>query len=286
MYVCAATPFIYFSTVDVEKSLRSRGVFGIQAQVFFMKGFTRMVALLPGLVSVLYAQDTPPIRYRNPLVAMSDRYAQPVNIRILPAWKLTEQQMQIAAQPPRLVPDARRIRYAYPEDTEPTAEQVATGAALTPKQRKSMSRARRAAMREAVWRAGIEAEVHNRSHSETLAAQENQGRHIIIKLGEQKGYLMESDKELRAFKICSGKASTPTPKGHFHVQEKQAEHRSNLYNNANMPFFMRLTLDGVGLHQGPIRKKPSSHGCIRLPHEDARYLFEQCAVGTAVFIVD
>ncbi len=237
--------------------------------------------------AALWAQATPhdpPVRYRNPLQAMSERYAQPVNIRPLPAWKLTEAQAKTAAQPPILLPDPRRVRYSYPEDIEPTAEQVADGSALTPAQRKSMRRARAQAMKEAVWRVSVEAEVYNRANSAALASMEKTGRYIVIKLAEQKGYYMEGEQELRQFKVCSGKKSTPTPTGHFHVQEKRREHRSNLYNNANMPFFMRLTLDGIGLHQGPIRKNPSSHGCVRLPQEDAAYLFEQCEIGTAVFI--
>lgn len=251
-----------------------------------MFSLSRLIVLALLSVSVLFAQNDPPVRYRNPIQAMSERYAQPVNIRILPSWKLTEAQMQTASMPPRLIPDARRIRFSYPEDREPTAEQRANGSALTPTQRRSMRRARSAAMREAVWRVSIEAEVYNRANSEALAATEKASRYVVIKLGEQKGYHMQGEQELRSFKVCTGKVSTPTPKGHFHVQEKRREHRSNLYNNANMPFFMRLTLDGIGLHQGPIRSKPSSHGCIRLPREDASYLFDQCEVGTAVFIVD
>ena len=231
-------------------------------------------------------QQEPAIQYRNPLKAMTARYSQPVNIRLLPEWQLTDQQAELAARPPVLVADPRRVRFIYPEDEEPTTEQIAAGVALTTTQRKKMQRARRLAMREAVWRASVEAEVYNCAHSAALAAMEKKGRHIVIKLGEQKGYYMDGEQELRSFPVCSGKNSTPTPKGHFHVQEKQKEHRSNLYNNANMPFYMRLTLDGVGLHQGRIRKYPSSHGCIRLTHEDAVYLFEQCEVGTAVFIVD
>ena len=257
-------------------------------RTFMVRGIGIIVCMLLQ-VAVLWAQATsydPPVRYRNPLQAMSERYAQPVNIRLLPAWKLSEPQIRTASQPPTLVPDPRRVRFMYPEDMEPTPEQVAAGAALSSVQRDKMRRARRLAMREAVWRVSVEAEVYNRANSATLAAMEKAGRHIVIKLGEQKGYYMDGDTELRQFKICSGKKSTPTPTGHFHVQEKRKEHRSNLYNNANMPFFMRLTLDGIGLHQGPIRKNPSSHGCVRLPQADAAYLFEQCDVGTAVFIVD
>lgn len=252
--------------------------------------FVLRIAFLLLLQGVVVADSSPvqelPVQYRNPLKAMTERYYQPVNIRILPAWGLTEKQLKIASQPPVVVPDPRRVCFVYPEDIEPTPEQIAAGDALTPDQRKHMRRARRKAMREAVWRASVEAEVYNLSNSAALAALEKQGRYIVIKLSEQRGYYMEGEQELRSFPVCSGKKSTPTPQGHFHVQEKQKEHRSNLYNNANMPFFMRLTLDGVGLHQGPVRKYPASHGCIRLPREDAVYLFENCEVGTPVFIVD
>ncbi|MBQ3525268.1 MAG: L,D-transpeptidase [Akkermansia sp.] len=228
--------------------------------------------------------DDPAPRYRNPFRAMSERSSQPVNIRISSEWQLTDAQRRTAMRPPVMKIDAYKIRFLYPEDLEPTPEQVADGSALTRNQRKYMQRARRAALREAIWRVSVEAEAYNRVHSEKLAAIEKQGRHIIINLTEQRGYYMEGSQQIRTFRVCSGKRSTPTPTGHFHIQEKDRHHRSNLYH-ASMPFFMRLTLDGVGLHQGPIRGYPSSHGCIRLYWDDARFLFERCEVGTAVFVI-
>lgn len=247
-----------------------------------------ITAVISLAVNVLWADASEsaeaPVAYRNPLRAMSVRYAQPVNISLQETWQLSPAQRQTATLPPEVQADARRLRFIYPEDREPTPEQIAAGAALTEKQRTHMRRARRAALREEVWRAGVEAELYNKTHSATLAQQEKKGVHILIRLKEQKGYYMDADKELRSFKVCSGKKSTPTPTGHFHVQEKRKEHRSNLYNNANMPYFMRLTMDGVGLHQGKVRSTPSSHGCVRMGAEDARFLFESCAVGTAVFI--
>ena len=230
------------------------------------------------------AEEGCAVEYMNPFAAMTARYGMPVDIRIPEAWGLTELQRQTASSPPTVVADAKRFRFVYPEDVAPTAESVERGAALSDVQRKKMQQARRAALKEAVWRAGIEAELYNKVHSAELAVQERQGLHIVINLTEQKGYYREGETELRVFDICSGKESTPTPIGHFHVQEKRREHRSNLYNNANMPYFMRLTLDGVGLHQGKIRSIPSSHGCVRLREEDARFLFENCTEGTAVFI--
>lgn len=227
----------------------------------------------------------PPIRYRDPAAAMMLRYRKPVDIEILPSWELSEQQLYTAQMPPYGIIKGGRVRYVYPEDEEPTLDQLADGSALTPRQRKLMRRARREALRSAAWRAKIEADRYNREHAEVLAAMDRKGRHIIITLSSQNGCMMDGEKVLRRFRVCTGKKSTPTPQGHFHVMEKCREHKSNLYNSS-MPFFLRLTLDGVGLHQGPVRSRPSSHGCIRLSREDARFLFDNSVVGTAVFVMD
>lgn len=227
----------------------------------------------------------PPVRYRDPAVAMMLRYRKPVDIEILPSWELSEQQLYTAQMPPYGIIKGGRVRYVYPEDEEPTLDQLADGSALTPRQRKLMRRARREALRSAAWRAKIEADRYNREHAEVLAAMDRKGRHIVISLSAQRGCFMDGDMELRRFRVCTGKKSTPTPKGHFHVMEKRKEHKSNLYNSS-MPFFLRLTLDGVGLHQGPVRSYPASHGCIRLNWNDARFLFDHSEVGTAVFVVD
>ena len=53
-----------------------------------------------------------------------------------------------------------------------------------------------------------------------------------------------------------------------------------------MPYWMRITSWGVGMHAGPIPDpgSPASHGCIRLPHEMARTLFSVVQIGTPVTI--
>jgi lipoprotein-anchoring transpeptidase ErfK/SrfK len=55
---------------------------------------------------------------------------------------------------------------------------------------------------------------------------------------------------------------------------------------APMPYWMRLTSYGIGMHAGPIPQPglPASHGCIRLPREVAARLFEIVQVGTPVVI--
>ena len=86
--------------------------------------------------------------------------------------------------------------------------------------------------------------------------------------------------------ISSGKPGHETPTGTFEILEKRRDHRSNLYNNAPMPFMQRLTWHGIALHGGRIPGHPASHGCIRLPHEFAQALFEVTQRGYMVVVAD
>lgn len=230
------------------------------------------------------AAEPEPVRYRDPAVAMYRRRSQTVDIVISPKWKLTEAQMETAARPPVVKEGSKPVRFIYPEDVAPTEEEKANGSALTETQRANMRRARQKALKEACWQAKLEADRYNAEHDAELTRMEKQGKHIVINLKKQKGVYMDGETQLLAFSISSGRKSKPTPTGHFHVLDKDLNHRSNLYNNAKMPFFLRLTLGGVGLHQGNLPGYPASHGCIRLSEKTARYLFKNCEVGTPVFI--
>lgn len=59
-----------------------------------------------------------------------------------------------------------------------------------------------------------------------------------------------------------------------------------VYAPAPMPYWMRLTSYGVGMHGGLIPEpgKPASHGCIRMPKDFAPVLFDVVVVGTPVTI--
>lgn len=83
--------------------------------------------------------------------------------------------------------------------------------------------------------------------------------------------------------LSSGTAKNPTPTGTFFVSDKHRVRRSNLYH-VDMPYFMRLSLSAIGMHQGRLPGYPASHGCIRLPLETAKKLFSEIPVGTEVTI--
>lgn len=138
---------------------------------------------------------------------------------------------------------------------------------------------------------------------------------IVVNTDEQKARFYVGDEQVGWTTVASGVPKHATPVGHFEVIEKVANKRSNLYGKiygkggqvvrsdakagahpvpagarfegAKMPYFLRLTYDGVGLHAGPIPRpgRPASHGCIRLPAKMAPVLFEHVGVGTKVSIV-
>jgi hypothetical protein len=84
--------------------------------------------------------------------------------------------------------------------------------------------------------------------------------------------------------VSSGQSGRETPAGVFSVLEKDADHHSNLYDDAWMPHMHRLTWSGIALHGGPLPGYAASHGCVRLPYGFASHLFDMTKVGMRVII--
>lgn len=108
---------------------------------------------------------------------------------------------------------------------------------------------------------------------------------VVVRLADQRGLFLVNGQPALDFPVCTGSASRPTPVGNFEVLEKDLNHHSNLYDNAPMHCFLRLTWDGVGMHIGPIVGRPASHGCIRLPEPAARRLYARAPIGMPVQIL-
>ncbi len=109
--------------------------------------------------------------------------------------------------------------------------------------------------------------------------------HIVVSLADQSLYAYHGPQLVAVSNISSGKPGHDTPTGSFTVSEKDVDHHSSIYDNAAMPFFMRLTDGGVGLHAGFIPGYPASHGCVRLPYGMARELYQHVESGTPVEII-
>jgi hypothetical protein len=138
---------------------------------------------------------------------------------------------------------------------------------------------------------------------------------VNIDLSQQKAYLFKNGQNVGWTYVATGRSGYATPTGTFRIMEKIADKRSNKYGmivdrqgnvvnsnatagvsrvppgghfvGARMPYWMRITGYGVGMHAGPIPHpgSPASHGCIRLPGDMAETIFQHVGVGTRVTIM-
>ncbi|PZU63999.1 L,D-transpeptidase [Sphingobium sp.] len=109
---------------------------------------------------------------------------------------------------------------------------------------------------------------------------------LIVSLLAQRAYVYRNGVPIGVSTVSTGKKGHETPTGVFTILQKHIDHKSNLYDDAPMPFMQRLTWDGVALHAGNLPGYPASHGCIRLPLPFARLLFDVTRLGMTVLISD
>lgn len=91
--------------------------------------------------------------------------------------------------------------------------------------------------------------------------------------------------EIGAAAVLLGTDDHPTPLGVFPILEMKKDHVSNLYD-ADMPYMMRLTWDGITIHGAPVENGYASHGCIGTPNEFAAKLFSVARKGDKVIITN
>lgn len=109
---------------------------------------------------------------------------------------------------------------------------------------------------------------------------------VVVSLPQQRAYVYRNGVLIGRSTISSGKEGHETPTGVFTVLQKKRVHESNIYKGAAMPNMQRLTWSGIALHAGKLPGHPASHGCVRLPLEFSRLLFEVTKTGTTVVVAD
>jgi len=119
-------------------------------------------------------------------------------------------------------------------------------------------------------------------------------KNIRISLSKQKVYLRYGSLTLAEYTVSSGKPSTPTPLGTFHILAKSPKQWSNA-GGLWMPFWMQFTYRGHGLHELPVWPSGAregsknlghavSHGCVRLGIGQAKILYNWASIGTTVVV--
>jgi lipoprotein-anchoring transpeptidase ErfK/SrfK len=143
----------------------------------------------------------------------------------------------------------------------------------------------------------------------TTASAQSPARFAIeIDLQDQTAYLVRNGRTVLSTPISSGRYGHLTETGDFKVVEKELNHFSNIYGKivdargrtlvsdadvdmpvprggkfipAPMRYFIRF--DGaIGMHAGHLPGYPASHGCVRLPEENAMTFFHAAEIGTPV----
>ena len=109
---------------------------------------------------------------------------------------------------------------------------------------------------------------------------------VVVSLPDQRAYVYRGPTLVAVTTVSTGKQGKDTPIGSYPILQKEAVHKSSLYDDAPMPFMQRLTWDGVALHAGANPGFPASHGCVRMPTAFARKLFAVTRVGTSVSVID
>ena len=107
---------------------------------------------------------------------------------------------------------------------------------------------------------------------------------IRVDLKRQLISIFRSGHEIGTAVILYGATEKATPSGDFRVLWKREDHHSATYD-APMPYTLRLTDDGIAIHGSDILSGRATHGCIGVPIEFARHLFEGTAIGDEVTIV-
>lgn len=136
---------------------------------------------------------------------------------------------------------------------------------------------------------------------------------VRINISNQIATIHRGQREVGWCYVATGRDGHGTPSGTYHVSEMVVDKISNRwgwhenelgevvtpsarYNHpvppgarfmpAPMPYWMRLTSYGIGMHGGyiPNPGMPASAGCIRLPQDFAPLLYQEVKIGTRVTI--
>lgn len=109
---------------------------------------------------------------------------------------------------------------------------------------------------------------------------------IHISTSAQRLYVTEGDEVLLATPCAVGTTATPTPKGEFRINSKTRHRRRVSSPGAGYPmtYWMSFHSPAYGMHWGFVKPYPCTHGCVRMPLNSARKVFDLASVGTSVSV--
>lgn len=135
---------------------------------------------------------------------------------------------------------------------------------------------------------------------------------VVVDKKNQRALVYVGSKVALDTPCTTGKSGKTTKSGSFTVTSKIKDKRSNIFGSyykngkkvyggdrrkykgsydryvgSSLPYWMRLTSDGIGFHgSSGIKRYPASNGCIRLPHSIAPIVYYKVDKHTPVTITD
>lgn len=107
---------------------------------------------------------------------------------------------------------------------------------------------------------------------------------IRVDLNSQILSVFRAGHEIGTAVVLYGAKSKETPPGTYPILAKARSHRSSIYD-ADMPFTLRMTHDGISIHGSHVRWGAATHGCIGVPMPFAEKLFDTVAKNDDVVVL-
>ncbi len=121
-------------------------------------------------------------------------------------------------------------------------------------------------------------------------------KRIVVNISDHMLYAYDGDKEFMVTKVSTGLDSTPTPLGTFAIYKKTPSRymqgpipgvNNNPFDLPGVPWNLYFTKDGAVIHGSYWHDRygtDQSSGCINLPPELAKILYDWAEVGTTVTV--
>jgi hypothetical protein len=110
------------------------------------------------------------------------------------------------------------------------------------------------------------------------------GRRVEVLLDRQLALYISGGKVRRTLHVSTGAPGFATPRGRFEVFRKEQQSWSIPYQ-VWLPWASYF-VGGVAFHESAdVPAHPASHGCVRVPRYDARWLYERLPMGTKVTVL-
>lgn len=138
--------------------------------------------------------------------------------------------------------------------------------------RKVHSMSRNSAVDGAVWRALADPKTPQPASNMTRF-------HIEVDLSKQVLYTVKAKKVMNIIHVSTGKPSTPTPPGKYHIMFRRPGMNSiGMYYSAY--FLQHFAIHGYA----DVPSYNASHGCVRVPYWEAKWIYGLAKVRTPVWI--